>query len=120
MLTTIFLVVTLMQTLQCQGNFPQMDLSGLNRPDNVKYFYKDMLDGINNMDYSDFNSGNSHDNSGSSHDNSGSSHDTDEVDVDGMLEDMKKDMSSDLDSHSGRSHVVSAAVFGLVCLCHVV
>ena len=109
-----------MQTLQCQGDFPQMDLSGLNFPDNVKYFYKDMLDGINNMDYSDFNSGSSHDNLGSSHDNSGSSHDTDEVDVDGMLEDMKKDMSSDLDSHSGRSHVVSAAVFGLVGLCHVV
>ena len=103
MLTTIFLVVTLLQTLQCQ-DYPQFDLGDLSNFDANDYmndvkkyaqdtqdYYEDQLDRMNS------------DNSGSSHDNSGSSHDPHPEEV----------------SHSGRSHVVSAAVFGLVAAVYV-
>ena len=102
MLTTIFLVVTLMQTLHCQ-DYPQFDIGDLGDLSNfdmkdVQKYAQDTQDYVD--DHMDrMNS----DNSGSSHDNSGSSHDPHPEEV----------------SHSGRSHVVSAAVFGLVVAVYV-
>ena len=83
MLTTIFLVVTLMQTLHCQ-DYPQLDLGDLSDFDANDYMK-----------------------------------DVDEIiqDAQDVYQDYLDRMNSDIDnwgSHSGRSHVVSAAVFGLV------
>ena len=96
-----------MQTLHCQ-DYPQFDLSNFDANDYMKDANKMMQDTLDNVEdqldrMNSDNSGSSHDNSGSSHDNSGSSHDPHPEEV----------------SHSKRSHVVSAAVFGLVAAVYV-
>ena len=86
MLTTIFLVVTLLQTLHCQ-DYPQLDLGDLSNFDADDYM-EDVQKYVQ--------------------------------DAQGYYEDQVDGMNSDnWGSHSGRSHVVSAAVFGLVVAVYV-